>query len=157
MNDYQRTAKTGALAVVALVLFIPVVIGLHSLGVVDESHCRSTETGVMFHTLHDTVGDMMLKAGTGDEVGRCILPRFRALDGWRLPGGDLLDLGAATPSLLDPDDLTLPVDYQWVGGGYAIAAAGPVGRLLPPLVPLLGLLVFLSAFAVSWRQWHDSD
>ena len=151
MTDFRRIAKTGALALAALLLYIPVLTALHGLGLTNESHCRS-ESGTLFATLHDAVGGMTLEGGTGEETGRCVLPRFGTLGGWALPGGETLDLSAATPSALDPDNLVLPEAFRWVHGGYDIA--NPLaGRLLPTLVPLLGLLALLSAFAVCWRQW----
>ena len=108
----------------------------------------------MFAALYDTTGRMVLEGGTGAESGRCILPRFGTLNGWALPGGEGLDLSAATASTLDAADLVLPEAFLWIDGGYEIA--NPLaGRLLPTLTPLLGLLALLSAFAVCWRQWHS--
>ena len=157
MTDYQRIAKAGALALFALALFVPVLVGLNSLNIVDDDHCRDTRGADMFNGLFDSTGRMELEAGTGDEASRCVLPRYQTIDGWELPGGRAIDLSATTPSALDPDNLLLPERFEWVPGGYDIAADSIAGRLLPILVPFLALLFLLSGFATSWRQFNSSE
>ena len=154
MTDFRRIAKAGALALAALVLFVPVLLGLNALGAVNESHCRS-ESGRMFSALFDFSGEMVLQGGTGAEVGQCILPRYLALDGWDFPGGEYADLSAAVPSTQDPDNLVLPVGYVWVRDGYPIAANSLAGRVLPILLPFMALLFLLAGFGTAWRQWNQ--
>ncbi len=157
MTDYQRIAKAGVLALIAVVLFVPVLVGLNSLGIVNEDHCRDAEGSEMFYTLYDVSGGMELEAGTGDEAGRCVLPRYLTADGWELPGGKRIDLTATTPTALDLDNLLLPENYRWVPGGYDIAADSIAGRLLPILVPFMALMFLLSGFATAWRQFNSSE
>ncbi len=154
MNDYQRIGKTGALALVAVLLFVPVLIGLNGLGIINDDHCRDTRGADMFNGLFDATGRMALQGGQGDEEGRCVLPRYLTPDGWELPGGKAIDLSATTPAL-DSANLLLPEHYQWVPGGYPIAADSLAGRLLPVLVPILALLFVLSGFATAWRQFNS--
>ena len=155
MDNYLRISKAGALALIAVVLFVPVLTGLNSLGIVNDTHCRDTEGADLFDALYDSTGRMALQGGQGVDLGRCVLPRYLTPDGWELPGGKAIDLTATTPTALDPDNLLLPERFEWVDGGYDIAADSLAGRLLPVLVPILALLFVLSGFATAWRQFNS--
>ena len=157
MDNYLRISKSGALALVALLLSVPVLVGLNGLGITNESHCRNNEGADLFDALYDSTGRMALQGGQGDEAGRCVLPRYLSVSGWTLPGGKAIDLTLTTPSALDSANLLLPERYSWVPGGYPIAADSLAGRLLPILTPFMGLLFVLAGFATAWRQFNSSE
>ena len=156
--SHIKLAKALALALAGIGLFVNIVIGLDELGLTNESHCRREADGRMFASAFDASGvEARLMGGVGEEAGRCVLPRFFVLTGWELPGNVALDLTAATPSTADARDLALPEGYAWVEGGYAIASESLPGRILPPLVPLLGLLTVAAIAAVAWREYYRGD
>ena len=155
MTDYTRIAKAGVLALIGLALFVSVLTGLNSLGILNGDLCHDREGGAMFHTLYDVSGPMELEGGSGGEWGRCILPRYVSVAGWELPGGKSINLATAMPTAADPRDLLLPERYSWVDGGFEIASDSLAGRVLPIVTPFLGLLFVLSVFLTGWRQWNS--
>ena len=138
-----------------LALFIMVLVGLSGLGIADESHCRDEDNGLLFNTLIDSAGDHVdLEDGTGAEAGRCLIPDYVTVVGWEGSDSEPFDLTAGSVSAVDVNDYLLPTIYEWKEDGYEITGS-LVGRFLPVLAPVMGLLAFFAMIGLAWREYYS--